>query len=818
MAKTVKNQFKTKKKKPFVTSPDFLYFSGTVFIVFLIYFFSLFRPWLPFDERLIYEEAFFPIPARFEEIFEIINSFILKAHMISVNVFFSNLITLRCNPLASAIIVFTSFFFQKNPFLYHLLQLSIHLINTALVYLILKKTFSILNTDKTNNNFILSGISLFTLLWALHSAGTEAILLTTNWTTILTYSFCLSFILYEISKIKKNIFPVSIKPSIIISILFLVLMFLTEYGYSLPLILFFIIFAYSIKNALSIKDSLISALKATLPYFCGLLLFVLISLLKPDSAINNLVSSQSTTYSLHKTSFMYAFIERNLWLVPQLFIHFLKLLVFPKTLSLYQSTLVNLSNSLISKYSIFCFLSYLTFLLAPLILFFIHRKKTYCFIYPLIYAFFFSIFPFLHIITPTYCLSADRYCYFPSFVLLFILIQVFYLLFYGKNQKLLKSLLISLSLFVLLMGVRTLIRISEWNDPYKLYSSAVKIEKNPLYRGRRLITLAEYVGEQGKQILMENLLSDSLNLSNKALQQLKSEKKRFPGQPITLKLYGLDRDSLIQKTVYSIANIKYDNYLEPPEKILSILDPYFENNLDIAAITPILLYYKVLLKAGHLEKAKKVIEFAYGKFNYSNDILNQLAEYYLLYEHDLDKSFKILQAAYNYYPNNTQILLKLRKYYEQKKDLMNEAKFAYLIGLREHSPSDYQIAVKLYLDLNQLQLANKSLRKLIRLSPNDPLTLLLTSRYLDLTGQRKKILGILNSALILSNKLGDKQDINVTKSILISLINVNASLGNISNAKQFLSVFEHIKDLTPQDKLQIQASKKFLYDQIIQNH
>ena len=507
MAKTVKNQFKTKKKKPFVTSPDFLYFSGTVFIVFLIYFFSLFRPWLPFDERLIYEEAFFPIPARFEEIFEIINSFILKAHMISVNVFFSNLITLRCNPLASAIIVFTSFFFQKNPFLYHLLQLSIHLINTALVYLILKKTFSILNTDKTNNNFILSGISLFTLLWALHSAGTEAILLTTNWTTILTYSFCLSFILYEISKIKKNIFPVSIKPSIIISILFLVLMFLTEYGYSLPLILFFIIFA----------------------------------------AINNLVSSQSTTYSLHKTSFMYAFIERNLWLVPQLFIHFLKLLVFPKTLSLYQSTLVNLSNSLISKYSIFCFLSYLTFLLAPLILFFIHRKKTYCFIYPLIYAFFFSIFPFLHIITPTYCLSADRYCYFPSFVLLFILIQVFYLLFYGKNQKLLKSLLISLSLFVLLMGVRTLIRISEWNDPYKLYSSAVKIEKNPLYRGRRLITLAEYVGEQGKQILMENLLSDSLNLSNKALQQLKSEKKRFPGQPITLKLYGLDHDSLIQK-------------------------------------------------------------------------------------------------------------------------------------------------------------------------------------------------------------------------------------------------------------------------------
>ena len=803
--KTIKKPFRTKEKNSFFSSAikkinatDFLYFAGTIFIVFLIYSFSLFRPWLPFDERLIYEEAFFPIPTRFEEIFEIINSLILKSHIISTNVFFSNIVTLRSSPITFALIVFISFFFKKSAVLWHLLQLCIHLINSILVFLIFKKSITILNPKRVPGNFEYLTISIVTLLWALHSANTEAILLVTNWTTLLTYTFCFCFLLYEISHQRNQ--------TLFVSLLFFILMFLTEYGYTLPLIILFIAFAYGIRTSKPIKESATNALKASMPYFIGLFLFFLFSVCKADSAISNIIRTQNTN--------AYAFIERNLWFVPQLFIHFVKLLFFPKTLSLYQSTLVHLSNSLFSKHSILCSLSYLLFLVIPPCLFFLHRKKIYSFIYPLIYAFYFSAFPFLHIITPTYCLSADRYCYFPSFVLLFILLQFFYYLLFnnGQNQKLLKPLLISLSYLVLLMGVRTIIRISEWNDPYKLYSSAVKIEKDPLYKGRRLITLADYVGENGKQLLMESLLTESLGSLNKALKQFESEKKKFPDQPLTLKLYGFDYKSLIQKVAYSIAIIKYDNYLEPPEKILLILDPYFENDLDIAGINPIVFYYTVLLKAGLLEKVKRVIEFAYRKFNYSDEILKIVADYYLLYEHDLDKSFKVLQNGYNYYPNNTQILLKLMKYYEQKNDLINEAKIAYLVGLREHSSKDYQIAVKIYLDLNQLQLANKALRKLIRLSEDDPLTLLLTSRYLDLTGQRSKILEVLNKALIVSNQLGDKQDISVTKSILISLINVHANLGNISNAKQFLSVFEGIKGLNSEDKLQIRAVKKTIED------
>ena len=815
--KIIKNQFKTKKKKSFFSStierintPDFLYFAGTVFVVLFIYSFSLFREWLPFDERLIYKETFFPIPTRFDEISEIINSFILKSHIISGNTFFSNLVTLRCNPLASAIIVFTSFFFQKNSFLYHLLQLSIHLINTALVYLILKKTFSILNTGKVNNIFILQGVSLFTLLWALHSANTEAVLLTTNWTTILTYSFCFSFILYEITKIENNIFFVNTKQSITISIFFLVLMFLTEYGYSLPLILFFIIFAYGIRKGLATKDSLNSAFKITLPYFSGLLLFVLISFFKPTSVINNLFSSQNTIYSIYKTSFIYAFIERNLWLVPQLFVHFLKLLFFPKTLSLFQSNLVNLSHNLISTYSIFSLLLYFLFITAPAVLFLLFRKRPHGFIYPLIYAFYFSILPFMHIITPTYCLSADRYCYFPSFIIIFILIQVLNLVLYGKSQQTLKSALIGILLVVLVFSCRTLIRFQDWNDSNRLYNSAARIEKNPLYKAQRLVIVADNTGEKSNQALMEKLLNDSLKLLNKALKQYSYKKGDLTNEPVTLKLYGLDNKSLALKSAYYIAAIKNDNYRENPHKILEFLDPYFKKNLKTLGITPIILYSEILLSAGLADETKKVLEYGYEKYNYSDEILNKLAGYYMFYEKDYEKGFGILKHGYSLFPNNPQILEKLFKYYEYKNDHLNEARIAYLIGLRQHSPKGYQRAVQIYLDLNQLELANKTLRKLIRLQSDDPMTLLLTSRYLDLTGQRGKILGVLNSALILSEKLGDKQDTNTTKSILISLINVNASLGNLNNAKQLLSVFEKIKGLTPQDRLQINTSKKIL--------
>lgn len=751
---STKSNKRTKQFKAKTKTPDFVYFLGTIFIVLFVYSFSLFRHWLPFDEGLIYKETFFPIPVKFDEISEIIKNFILKSHILSCNTYFSNIATLRSNPNVYALIVFITFFFQKNACLYHLLQLFFHLINTTLVYLILKKTLSILDGKQktTNHNLSLLIVSFFTLLWGLHSANSEAVLLVTNLTAVLTYIFCFCFTLYEISKIERNIFHTSKREALLISILFLILMFLTEYGYPLPLILFFISFAYGIRNSFPVKEALKNALKITFPYLTGLILFILVSFTNPDSAINSLLSEQNTAHSQLKTSFAYTFIERNLWLVPQLFVHFLKLLFFPKTLSLYQSNLVPLSDSLTSAYSLICLSFYLFFLLAPITLFLLFRRNDYSFICILIYAFYFSVFPFLHIVSPIYCLSADRYCYFPSFVLLFILIQPFYLLFNKQNQKLQKSLIIFILLIVLILGSRTLIRIQDWNSFRKtlqtkhslaaqtlsklqnwndsIHSSAVS---NLISSGQKLIVLAEQAGQIGDQRRMEELLKESLIPLSQALELLNFE--RNINEPITLRLYGLDYKSLILKSAYSIATIENDNYHKDPNKILEFLNPYFENNLKLLGISQLTLYSELLVKTGSWNKVKEVLEYGYSKYDYSDEISNQLADYYLFYENNFEKGFKILQHAYKYFPNNVLVLDKLLKYYEYKNDPVNQARFAYLIGLREHLPEGYQKACKIYLDINQLSNAKKSLKKLIILKSNSSITQELKKRYLELSNE-----------------------------------------------------------------------------------
>ena len=800
MAKTIKKQFTAKNKVPFFSSPGFLYFAGTIFVVFFIYSFSLFRPWLPFDERLFYNEEFLPIPTSFNEIFEIIKSFVLGSHIVSTNNFFSKHLTLRSDPFAWSILIFILFFFKKNAVLYHLLQLFIHLANSIIVFLIFKKSREIFK--KSLNNFDYLTISIFTVIWALHSANTEAILLVTNWNALLTYTFCLCFIFYETSKFEKNLFFITKSQAILTSILFFILMFITEYGYTFPVIIFFIVFAYNrIKSSNSIKEVSINAIKISMPYFIGLFLFFLFSVFKPDSAINNIINSHSP---------IYAFIERNLWLVPQLFIHFLKLLFFPKALSLYQSNLVHLSNKLISPYSIFCSLSYLLFLLLPLILFFLYRKKAHGFIYPLIYAFYFSIFPFLHIITPTYCLSADRYCYFPSFVLLLVLIQPIYLLLNGQSQKFVKPLFISLSLLVLLLGIRTLFRIQEWNDPYKLYNSAAKIEKNLLYKGQRLNILADYVGEHLKdQDQMESLLEKSLSCLNKALQDFKTKSQAI-SQPITLKIYGLDYKTLTQKAAYSIAVIKNDNYREPPQNTLAIFEPYIENDLNSAGISQISFYADLLLKNNEIDKAKYVYKYAYKKYPFVLEISLPLSDLYLNNDNNPDKALKILQESYKYYPNKGMPMYKLLKFYETSNDPLNQAKYAYLLGLREHSVESYQHAAQIYLDINKLQDAKKTLDKLIQLNPNNPFTLLQLSKYLDLSGNGKDILEILNKAYLL-NKASNTNEQYVTKAIVESLINVNFKLGNVEAARKYFSELEDLQDLTKQDIEQIKSVKRLLY-------
>ena len=487
-----------------VTSLYAMFLLGTLLMVFLIYSLSLFRHWLPFDERVIYQETLFPIPKRAGDIFEIIQSFAVNYHIESMNTFFSNQMTIRSNPVAIIIWIIFSFFFQKSSFLYHLFQTTIHLTNTAIVWFIF---YSITKMSKTNisGNLKYLTISLFTIMWALHSSNTEAILLTTNLTTLVTYTICFLYISNVFSRIEKNNFQFTKLYVISFSILFCLTMFLTEYGYTLPFIIFFIILSFAYKNFQSVSKAFYTSFRISSPYFIGLILFILLSTLRSASPLINILTSQSPA----GISPVYIFVERNLWLTPQIFVHLMKLLLFPKVLSLYQSNLTPLANTLIEPYSILCTSLYILFLIGPLALFFRFQKKSFAFLFPLLYAFYFSLFPFLHIVTPTYCLSADRYCYFSLFILLFIFLLILNMVGQYFGNKSLKTTITIISCICLLLSVRTLIRIHEWNEPSSLYKSAIKTEKNPLYKGYKLIIFADYIGSLGNQKQMDDSLQES---------------------------------------------------------------------------------------------------------------------------------------------------------------------------------------------------------------------------------------------------------------------------------------------------------------------
>ena len=685
MSKKISN----KKEK----SEKNLYLLATILIVFFIYSFSLFRPWQPFDERLLYNETLFPIPQTISEIPEIIKAFVLNYHIESMNSFFSNFMTIRSNPIAEILVIVVSFFFKKNVFLYHMLQLAIHLTNTVLLWVILGKI--------SEKKYFL--MSLFTLIWSLHSANTEAILLITNWKTIMTYTFCLGFILYEITQVKAGLKPAFTK-SVATTILFCLTMFTTEYGYSLPLVMFFLVFSLVYKKIDLPTKAFLLATKISLPYLMGLLSYYLLSFLRTVPPSVNLSNNINSIYFL---------IERNLWLSPQIFVHLLKILFFPMSLSTYQSNLTKLGNTLFDPYTVLCTCFYFLFLLSPIILFIIYRKKNYAFIFPLIYSFYFALFPNLHVLLPTYCLTADRYIYLPSILLT---ILSFELICQILNLKNLKPVIITFTCILICLAVRTIIRINEWNNPTTLYKSAINLDKNPLYKGQKLIVFADYAGAVGNRPLFESLLRESLNLLSVALKQNEDNIKKYPNQPITLKLYGLDYESLLLKTAYAITTIKNDNFQESTDKTLPFYEPYIKDKLDLASINQIVLYAEILLKAHEIEKAKKVLEYGLKKYPYSADLLFTLSDLYLTYAKDLKKGYEVLQKAYNFFPNQQRFLHKLYKYYEETNDLESQAKFLYLIGLREHNKEAYEKSAQIYKSLNKSDLAKKAIEKLSNLN------------------------------------------------------------------------------------------------------
>ncbi|MBI3309158.1 MAG: hypothetical protein HYZ79_07280, partial [Candidatus Melainabacteria bacterium] len=631
-----------------------IFLAITLLIVFIVYFPSLNREWQFFDERSFYEESLFPIATSIAELIELIKTYAFSYHIGSQNTFFSNIITVRSNVLGAIMNMFVMFLFKKNSFLYHFLQLSIHLLNTFLVW----KIFSYLLKSKepTGKNITASVLSL---IWALHPANIESVLLGTNWTSLVTYFFCFWFIQVILKKSIQAKFSFSNKETILYTFLFCISLLIQEYSYTLAPVLFFLCFYFAFKESGVVLQSLRKSFALCMPFFLGVAIFASYYLIKFAVLTNTTTSiSQYSNFSL----------ERFFFLTPQILVYFFKLFFYPNILSLYQTIFIKLSHSLFSPYSIFAFSAFLIAILLPIILFILlkSRKKALTL---LSYSLLFSLFPFLHLLAPTYCLIADRYCYFPLFVLILTFVVVFRELEFNLASKKILPILITI---LLILSVRTSFRIKDWRDTTTLFSSDLKHASTNLDKGQIYSILVYHNDSIGNSEETLKYSVQTIRELNKALNELK-DKVNLP-EPKTLETYGIDYDSLLLRAAFSIADTRFNFLKEEANSVLSFYKPYIETYFDLAGSSHINLYSKLLKDTYNVSKAIDILEKGMEKYPYSPHLIFTLSNLYIN-QNEIDKAAKIIDEGYKIYPSYPRMLLQKIKLAELKNNLKDLAKY-----------------------------------------------------------------------------------------------------------------------------------------------
>ena len=129
------------------TNKTFIFCIVTTFLVFIFFAHTLHYGIKAYDELAPFKETHVPTCFSISEIFELISLLGLHQHFESSNTLYSSIVSLRCDPFCAFLHLITQYFLQKNPFNYHLYGLCLHLINTILVFLILDRKSTRLNSS-----------------------------------------------------------------------------------------------------------------------------------------------------------------------------------------------------------------------------------------------------------------------------------------------------------------------------------------------------------------------------------------------------------------------------------------------------------------------------------------------------------------------------------------------------------------------------------------------------------------------------------------------------------------------------------------------
>ena len=656
----------------------------TILVIVGFFFHTLGYPWRHFDEQIIYNETLLPIPRSFSELLDFIKYFGLKSYIEASSPFSTTISNLRCAPFGTLYFLGLFTIFQKNPFYYHLFSLLIHVLNSIFVFFILNLISSALGKSR------LFLVSIFTLIWALHPANIEGILMPSNSGALITYFFCISLTLYfTFSAIRNK--PLSAINKISDFIAYFIPLLLNEYSTTMIFVLFFYIIALLIfYNKFSYKQAIAISFQYLLPMIATFLFFVIYFISLPNLKT---FSSSDIIYSL----------ERVLWLCPQIFFHFLKLIVLPFNLSIDQSFLVKISDSLFSPYPIFCILILLSILLLSIISFFKLNSRRYFCIFILFVPFLFSIFPFLHIISPIYNFASERYLYLPTF---FFIMGIFtaIIILSRKSKGNLPVLLISVFILILISS-KTYLRTLDWKDSISIFKSSITNSNNALVKGLRLQMIGGllFQGENvedkklGIQIINEgsNILSNYYNY----LENLK-----YNNYPKIKFFYGIDPKTIQAKVAYLIALSKIGLDLNI-QSAYELLKPHIENS-SLTDSQILDFYLGILFTLNKLDEAEVILNRAI-KTKLSPITLTILSELYKRKYKDYSRAEETLKESFRFFPYDTRTLERLKSLYLETNNLDKYAYFSYLHGLRTHSPQSLNDALSTYKTLYNQKMSAK---------------------------------------------------------------------------------------------------------------
>jgi tetratricopeptide (TPR) repeat protein len=361
------------------------------------------------------------------------------------------------------------------------------------------------------------------------------------------------------------------------------------------------------------------------------------------------------------------------------------------------------------------------------------------------WSYFFSILPFLHILIPSYILTAERYLYTPIAMLIFSIAIIFERIIFAKKQIYIFSILF-ISILIL-SSARTYTRTLDWKDNYTFINSAYEPLKDPFYKAIKLGMYAstikefeKYNKEKSKE-LYRKVLNFLLDAKTDAVKNKETVDHKLP---LILKTYGLDFNSRLSKIAFLEASVRSSELGESTEVGINILKPYL-NNLTTLEPRAIELYSRFLILDKKYDEAEKLLTKV--ELTYPDLIVYKMTLFdYFMHINQKEKAEKYVLDSLKRFPYDTNALYKTFAYYYDTGNKEKTAHFAYLYGLRVQSKLGYKEALRNYLKLNDLSNANKCINKLLKIDPEDAESLYLISEYYYKSNNYKKALSYIEDA------------------------------------------------------------------------